>query len=386
MQRESDVIVLGLGGLGSAAAYWLARRGQSVVGLEQFELGHSNGESQDHSRIIRLSYHTPEYVRLARAAYAAWSELEADLGAPLIVRTGGVDLYPPGAAERSAYLSSMDACDVPYELMDAGEAMLRWPEFRLDSDVEACFQAESGIAPAALCNAAHQRMARDHGATLVEHAAVTGIDAGGGEVEVTAAGDRYRAGRLVIAAGPWTNGALGHLGFELPLTVTQEQVTYFQTDAADAFAPDRFPIWIWMGDPCFYGFPVYGEQAVKAAWDAGGAETTAETRSFDPNVENARAVREFVERTIPRAAGPELYTKTCLYTMPPDRDFILDVLPGHPEIALAVGAGHAFKFACVIGRIMSDLVLDGDCADDLAPFRFDRPILHERAPERNFRI
>jgi len=215
---------------------------------------------------------------------------------------------------------------------------------------------------------------------------VTGIDTSGGEVVVEAGGRTYRTGRLVIAAGPWTNQALAPLGLELPLTVTQEQVTYFQTDAAGAFGTDRFPVWIWMDDPCFYGFPVYGEQATKAAWDAGGRETTAEGRSFDPDPENARQVREFVERTIPRAAGPELYTKTCLYTMPPDRDFVLDTLPGLPQVAIAVGAGHAFKFACVIGRTMADLVLDGETGEDISPFRYDRPVLHEASPVKNFRL
>ena len=386
MATEHDHIVLGLGGLGSAAAYWLARRGRSVLGIEQFELGHDRGESQDHSRIIRLSYHAPEYVQLARSAYAAWEQLEADLGDRLIVRTGGVDLYPrAGAIPMRGYVASMDACEIPYEMLDAAEAMRRWPEFRLTDDVQVCFQAESGIAPAARCNAAHQQLARAHGAELIERAPVTAIEAGAGEVEVTAGGRRHRASSLVIAAGPWTNGALGHLGRSLPLTITREQVLYFSTPHLDAFRPDRFPIWIWMDEPSFYGFPVYGAEAVKAAWDAGGYETTADGRNFDPDPANAAAVRELVGRILPRALGPELI-KTCLYTLTPDRDFVLDLLPGTPEVAIAVGAGHAFKFACVIGRILADLAVDGSSEHDLGPFAIDRPLLLERDPPRQWVI
>jgi sarcosine oxidase len=383
---DHDHIVLGLGGLGSAAAYWLARRGRSVLGLEQFQLGHDRGESQDHSRIIRLSYHTPGYVRLARAAYDAWEQLEADLGERLIVRTGGVDLYPrAGAIPIRGYVSSMDACDVPYEMLDAAEAMRRWPEFRLPDDVAVCYQADSGIAPAARCNDAHQRLARDHGALLVERAPVTAITAGDGEVEVEAGGRRYRARSLVVAAGPWTNAALALLGRRLPLTITREQVVYYSTPHLEAFRPDRFPIWIWMDEPSFYGFPAYGAEATKAAWDAGGYETDAESRSFDPDPANAEAVRSLVARILPRALGPER-VKTCLYTLPPDRDFVLDTLPGAPEVAIAVGAGHAFKFAGVIGRILSDLAVDGSTEHDLAAFAVDRPLLLEEDPLRQWLI
>jgi sarcosine oxidase len=384
--READAIVIGLGGLGSAAAYWLARRGRSVLGLEQFEIGHERGESQDHSRIIRRSYHTPAYVRLADAAYAAWAALEADLGEPLIVRTGGLDLYPAGGAiPMAAYVGSMDAAGVPYDLMDAGEAMRRWPELRLAADVVVCHQADAGIAPAARCNAAHRRLAREHGAELRDRVPVTAIEVGEDEVVVEAGGRRHRAARLVLAAGPWTGPLLARLGVRLPLAVTREQVLYFATPHLDAFTPDRFPVWIWMDEPSFYGFPAYGLPATKAAWDAGGYETTADARGFEPDAENARRVREFVARTIPRALGPEL-VKTCLYTLPPDRDFVLDTLPGAPAVAVAVGAGHAFKFASLIGSILADLAIDGATAHDLAPFAIDRPLLRAADPPRAWTI
>src|SRR5688500_12484298 len=144
---EYEYIVLGLGGFGSAAAYWLSRRaGAEVLGLEQFELGHVRGESQDHSRIIRLSYHTPAYVELARHAYRAWAELEKDSGEQVVLRTGGLDLAPrESAIPLSGYSVSMDAAGVPYEALDAAEIMRRWPQFRLDENIHGLFQPESGI-------------------------------------------------------------------------------------------------------------------------------------------------------------------------------------------------------------------------------------------------
>jgi sarcosine oxidase len=161
MKLDFEYIVLGLGGFGSAAAYWLARRaGTEVLGLEQFELGHVRGESQDHSRIIRLSYHTPGYVELAKFAFEAWAELERDAGERVVLRTGGLDVGPrESAIPLSTYSDSMDAAGVPYERLDAGEIMRRWPQWRLTDDMHGLFQEQSGIAMAARGNAAHVRMA-----------------------------------------------------------------------------------------------------------------------------------------------------------------------------------------------------------------------------------
>src|SRR4051795_11332993 len=174
----------GLGGFGGAAAYWLARRaGKDVLGLEQFELGHVRGESQDHSRIIRLSYHTPEYVELAKHAYRAWAEVERDAGEQLVLRTGGLDFAPRvSAIPLVNYSSSMDAAGVAYETLDADEIMRRWPPFRLTDDIQGLYQPESGIAMAARANAAHQRMARAHGAQLRERVRVSDIHEDGGEI------------------------------------------------------------------------------------------------------------------------------------------------------------------------------------------------------------
>jgi len=388
VKREYEYIVLGLGGFGSAAAYWLARRaGSEVLGLEQFELGHARGESQDHSRIIRLSYHTPEYVELARHAFKAWHEVESEAGEPLILRTGGLDLGPRDSAIPLAnYSDSMDAAGVSYETLDADEIMRRWPPFRLTADIHGLYQSESGIAMAAKSNAAHQRLARAFGAVLREHAPVEAIAPLDGEIALHSGGEEYRCRRLIITAGAWSNGALGHLGLRLPLCVTQEQVTYFASPRLAVFQPERFPVWIWMDDPCFYGFPVFGEPGPKVGQDAGGKEVTAETRTYDPDREALERVRMFLGRYLPDALGPILYTKSCLYTLTPDRDFVLDRLPEHPSVLVAIGGGHGFKFASLVGKILAELAVAGHTAANLEPFRIDRPILRQKNPPRHYLV
>jgi sarcosine oxidase len=386
--REFDVVVLGLGGLGSAAAYWLARRGGArVLGLEQFEIGHVRGESQDHSRIIRLSYHTPAYVELARRAYATWALVEADAAEPLVLKTGGLDFGPRASAiPLEDYSRSLSAAGVPFELLDAAEMMRRWPPLELTDDIQGLYQADGGIAMAARANAAHVRLARAYGATLEEHARVEHLSADGGDITLVANGRTVRCGRLVVTAGPWSQPVLAALGYRLPLNVTEEQVTYFAPPDPSRFAPDRFPVWIWMDEPCYYGCPTFGEAGPKVGQDVGGRDVTADTRTFELDRAALGRVEAFLARCIPSILGPRIYTKSCLYTLTPDRDFVIDTLPAHPHVAVAIGAGHAFKFASLIGRILAELTFDGRTGSDIAPFAIDRHILTLADPPRSYMV
>ena len=391
MEREWDAVVIGLGGFGSAAAYWLSTRpGVRVLGLEQFEFDHPNGASQDHSRIIRLSYHRRDYVRLAKRAYATWAEVEAASGARIITTTGGIDLYPAGGVtDQAAYTASLAAEGVPFERLDAAETMRRWPQWRLDADTAVVFQADAGIADPNRGNPVHRALAIANGATLRERTAVTAVREAGGQYEVVVAdGTVHRTGRVVLTADAWTNDLLAGLGRRLPLTITREQVTYFACPDPAAFAPDRFPIWIWMDEPSFYGFPTYGEAGPKAAQDAGGDEITLSTRTFDVNRAMHARLTAFLARHLPGAVGPDILTKTCIYTLTPERDFVIDRLPDHPGVSLALGCGHGFKFASVVGRILAELAIDGTTpsAGDIEAFRVDRPLLLEEHPPTNFRI
>lgn len=386
-RRDYEYIVLGLGGLGSGAAYWLARTARAdVLGLEQFELGHLRGESQDHSRIIRLSYHTPAYVRLAQRAYESWAEVGDEAREPMVLETGGLDVGPKASAiPLETYMAAMREVGVEFEHLEGAEIRRRWPQFRVGDDCHGVFQARTGIAKAAIANAAHQRLAREHGATLLDRTPVTTFRDVGGEIEVVTGGAAYRCRRLVIAAGPWSNRALANAGIKLPLEVTKEQVTYFASPNLQAFKPGRFPTWIWMDDPCFYGFPVFGEAAVKVAQDAGGRPVDPDTRGFEPDPENFARVERFVRERLPDALGPVLYTKTCLYTLTPDRDFVIDRVPGMGAVC-AIGAGHAFKFASVIGRILAELALTDNTPSDISAFRLDRPILQQENPPVSYMV
>jgi sarcosine oxidase len=190
----------------------------------------------------------------------------------------------------------------------------------------------------------------------------------------------------VVASDAWTNQVLAGTGPRLPLTVLREQVTYYATPHLAEFAPSRFPVFMWHGRHNFYGFPVYGEVATKLGQHMGGDETTADTRSFVPDEVRRARYGEFVDAHVPRFGGPELYSKTCLYTVPPDQDFVLDRLPEHPQIVVAIGAGHAFKFAALIGSLLADLALDREPAHPIDAFRIDRPALTDPTFPRSFHV
>ena len=264
MKNSFRYIVLGLGGLGSAACYWLSRKaGSDVLGMEQFELGHDRGESQDHSRIIRLTYHTVPYVHLAKQAFDAWSVLEEESGEQIVLKCGEINFWPPETTlVEHLYTDSMAACGVPVETLDNMEIMRQFQQFRIGDEIHGIYQPQGGLVAAVKGNAAHQHLARLHGAMLVDRLPVTGIRHVGGEYELRTKDETFRCEKLVIAAGPWSNKVLAHFGMQLPLKVTQEQVTYFSGPHLSEFLPDRFPVWIWMIEDNYYGFPVYGAQGV----------------------------------------------------------------------------------------------------------------------------
>jgi sarcosine oxidase len=376
-----DAVVIGLGGIGSAAAYRLAATsGKRILGLEQFELGHDRGASQDVSRITRRSYHRREYVELAITAQAAWREVEQAAGETILTMTGGLDLAPPDAAESiDDYAGSMTAAGVAFEWLDAVGVARRWPQWRLDPGTRAIFQEDAGIVDPERGNAAHQRLARAAGATLLEHARVTAIRDHGRELDVAIEDGRsFTTGAIVLAADAWTNELLAPLGQQLPLTVTREQVTWFESADPTAFAPERFPVWIWLDMPSFYGFPTYRSPGPKVAEDIGGRPTTAQGRTFLTDPDCLARVETFLAKRMPGAIGPPVRTKTCLYTLTPDRDFVIDRLPDHPGVVLALGAAHAYKFAALLGTILAELALDAGRrapAPELALFALGRDAL-----------
>ena len=390
MARAFRYAVVGAGALGSAAAYWLSRRaGEDVACLEQFEPGHGLGASEDHSRIIRLGYHSPAYTALTRDAYDAWRTVEEEAGVALVHTTGMVNVArggTEGAAILDAYVAAMERHGIEHERVGAPELMRRHPQFRVPEDHEALLQPDGGILDIRRAVAAQLALARARGATVLPRTRVTALEERDGEVELATPGGAVRAERVVVCAGAWTSRLLRGMGVDWPIALTEEQVTYFATPHLDEFAVGRFPIWIWHGEDDFYGFPVYGERATKAAVERLGPAIELEERRAQPDPERVRQVREFVDAVLPGFGGPELYSRTCLYDMPPDRDFVVDLLPGHRGIAVAIGAGHAAKFASLLGRILAELAVDGATAAPIGPFRADRPALADPGFRAGYRL
>ncbi|TQV94832.1 FAD dependent oxidoreductase [Cordyceps javanica] len=386
MTTEYDVAVVGLGALGSAAAYHAARKGARVVAFEQFELGHVRGASHDTSRIVRTSYEAPQYVALAKAAYRDWAALEAAVGGgglALVTVTGGLVFLPEGGPLSAAsFAASLDHNGIPYELLDADAVRARWPQFRVADSVRAVYTPDSGIVHATKAVAAMQHLARAHGALLRERTRVTAVtpphgdgEEGGGSVlltvETTAGGGgggEYRARKVILATDAWTNELIAPLGVHIPLQVSQEQVTYFKPADVSAFEADRFPVWIWHADPCFYGFPAYGEPTVKAAQDAAMNLTTPRERTFVHSPKLLDDLCAFLAGFLPDEGREPLRTVTCQYAITPGRQLVLGALRRHPDVILALGAAHAFKFAPAIGRNLAELALDGQSTDDLSKF------------------
>jgi sarcosine oxidase len=390
MGRGHSVVVVGAGALGSAAAYWLTRAGATdVLVLEQYALGHGVGASEDHSRIIRHAYHSSAYTALTQAAYDAWAEIEGETGLQLVLKTGGLDLAVAGTAgeaELGNYRRSLAPFGIPSEDLDAAEVRRRWPAWRIGDDVVGLYQQDGGILDIRRATAAHIALARRGGTEFRPHTQVRGISPTAHGVTLTTDSGPVDADRVVLCVASWLPALLGDLGLNWRITLSLEQVSYFATPHVRDFTPDRFPMWIWHGQHLFYGFPVYGEVAVKAARDMTGRFVTQETRSFEPDPRETELIASFLRERLPGAVGPELMSKTCVYDMPPDRDFILDRVPGQPRITVGIGAGHAAKFASLLGKILADLATRGETSYPVDAFRADRPPLTDPGFEPVFRL
>ncbi|HEY3530956.1 MAG TPA: N-methyl-L-tryptophan oxidase [Nocardioides sp.] len=381
---DYDYVVVGLGALGAAAAWQLASRGHTVVGLEQFELGHTRGASHDTSRILRHSYHTPAYVRLTCEAYDDWARLEAESGEQMVTVVGGLDLFPPDCAISPVdYVGSLREVGIAFEELSAEEIRARWPVFDPPPGTRGLYQARGAIVPAARGTAAMQRLATSCGATLLGSTRVTRVTDHASHVVVEAGDTAYTCRGVVVAADAWTNRVLVGLGVEIPLTVTLEQPTYFAPPHLSAF--QDVPLWIWMDEPSYYGFPCYGEPTVKAAQDCGGPVVDPDRRTTEPDQEMLDRLAAFMRSLLP-GSGPVVRSLRCQYTLTPDRDFVLAPVPDHPAVVVGLGSAHGFKFAPTFGRILADLVTTGETTSDVSAFGFDRPGLTDPAYQANWMV
>jgi sarcosine oxidase len=308
-----------------------------------------------------------------------WAEVEQAAGEWLVVVTGGVDMFASDAPlGREVYASSLEQAGAAFERVTGADVRRRWPQLEPPEEVEVLVHPQAGLVAADRANAAHQRLARAAGARLVERCPIRSLRADGPDIVVEAAAGAWRCRTLIASAGAWLNELLEPLGESLPLTVTQEQISYLAAADLAEFAEQRFPVWIWHGTPTFYGFPAFGERAVKVAEDHGGPVVTAHTRSMEPDPAAEQRVVSFVREVLPGLGRP-VRSKTCLYTLTPDRDFVISPLPGLPSVIAAVTDGHGFKFASLIGRLLAEMALGRPTSADVSRFRADRPAMGEIA-------
>lgn len=369
-----DVAVVGLGALGSATAWQLARRGYSVLGLERMAFLHHAGASHGDTRVVRLAHHTPNHVSAAIETYEGWAQLEADTGRSLVLRCGGVDLFPPAAAvDVEDYVNSMAAMAVPYEVLTASVARARWPGLAVPEGTTVVHQDRTGVVPAGGTVRILHELARRYGAHLHQYQYVVEIvDLGEGVALRTGAGRRFSARRLVVTADAWTNRVLDSLDVRLPITVTKEQVVQFRVSDCDAggvggrHAPDRFPVWTWMDDPVAYGLPTWGDDTVKVVMD-GGPELDPEHRTVDIDEGVLQRARALTRVLVP-GAGDAQRVSTCLRTSTPDGDLVVGAVPGHESVLVGLGGRYGFTYAPWFGRVLADLATTGTTSTDLSAF------------------
>jgi sarcosine oxidase len=369
---QYDVIVLGLGGMGSAAAAALARRGTTVLGLEQFGFAHHRGSSHGRTRIIRTAYYEhPAYVPLVRRAFTLWAELEARTGRKLLTPCPCLTVgEPDGELIRGVRRAAVEH-GLSVEPLTAKEVEARFPQFRVPDGFAGVLEQSAGFLAVEDCVQSHIDDAFAHGADLRADEPAVEWRAVGDGVEVKTAKGSYTAGRLIITAGAWATHLLADLG--VPLTVMR-QVQWWFGDAG-SFAADRFPIFL-LDTPAgaYYGLPSVDGLGMKCARHYGAPDLPSPDRvnwTVEPGEE--ADVRAFLARHLPAADGPPVAAEVCMYTLTPDRHFVIDLHPRFPQVAVACGfSGHGFKFAPTVGEILADLALTGRTDHPIELFRAGR--------------
>jgi len=367
-----DIAVVGLGAMGSAAVWHLARRGQRVVGLDRFVPGHERGSSHGATRIIRLGYfEDPAYVPLVRRAYKLWKELEGATGCNLLDVTGIAEIGPPHGALVTGTLAAAQAHDLPHTVLAASDLMRRFPGFRVPADYVAVVQPDGGVLRPEPAISALLGLAQAAGAELRTGQRVLALEARTAGVRIVTDHGNIEVGTAVVAAGPWVTTLLPDL--RARLRVTRQVMAWFEPSEAALFSPPQFPVFILESrHGMHYGFPVdpFGVKVGKHYH----RDETVDPETYDRSVsaQDEAVIRAALADHLPAVNNRMRMAQTCLYTMTPDGHFLIDWV-GSPHIILVSAcSGHGFKFAPVIGEIVADLATESATAHDIARFRLER--------------
>lgn len=369
-----DVIVIGVGGMGSAACCHLARRGRRVLCIEQFAPAHDRGSSHGQTRILRRSYFEhPAYVPLVDRSEQLWHELERLTDTSCLEHTGLLLVGRPDGPVLNGIRRARDEHRIPLDELDPPAVRSRWAGLNIDDDQQAIFEPGAGFLRVETCVLAHCRLAVEHGATILTGQRVRGWSAAGDSVRVRLDGHEFTAASLVITAGPWSAAILAELN--LPLHIRRKVQLWFRSDNAAHDLHRGMPVFAYdLADGFFYGFPAIEPGVIKLAEHTGGDRVDdADGLERDLRSDDLPRVQRFVARYLPGVRPLVERASVCMYTMTPDEHFIIDRHPGHANVVFAAGfSGHGFKFCPVIGSVLADLVIEGQTREPVDFLRLAR--------------
>ncbi|WP_226004812.1 N-methyl-L-tryptophan oxidase [Natrinema salinisoli] len=370
-----DVLVIGVGGMGSATTAHLADRGLDVLGLERYDVPHAKGSSHGITRIIRRAYYEhPSYIPLLKRAYDLWDDLAAETDREVIHRTGSIDAGPAESAVFEGSLRSCEAHDIPHEVLTSEQLSERFPGYQLPEGYRALYQPDGGFVVPEQSIVGHVETAQAAGAEIRARERVLEWEpTSDGGVRVETDRGTYDAANMILAAGAWNHTFADALE---GLAVPERQVLgWFQPEQPSTFEPEKFPVWnLKVPEGRFYGLPIYDVPGFKIGkYHHRDEQVDPDDYDTEPGLEDERLLRDATANYFPDAAGPTMRLATCMFTNSPDEHFILDTLPDHPQVAVGAGfSGHGFKFASVIGEILADLAVDGETDHPIDMFRLDR--------------
>ncbi len=356
-----DVIVLGMGAMGASACYQLARRGASVLGLDQFDIPNNLSTSHGQSRAFRMCYYEhPDYVPLLRRSLELWHVLEEVTERTLLHETGGIWFGPADCELVAGSRDAAVAHDLPHDWIEHDEVAKRYPQFTVPEDYVGFYEPQAGLLLPEKIISAYAEHAAQNGAALRPNEPVMKWHADSKSVTIHTTQGKYQADHLVVCAGPWSGRILGEIGVQLP--VTRQIAVWVQPPEPELFALGTLPIWA-IDRPVggmYYGFPILDDTpGFKLAVHCAGVPTEPDTIDRVAQPDETKELREMLGRFIPEANGPLLEASVCMYTNTPDAHFVVDHHPEHANVTIATGfSGHGFKFASVIGEALADLALD----------------------------